>query len=162
MATILKQSGKLAKPSFNQVLLGGKSNSINRLLILDKISGAKFLVDTGAQISVIPKSFTSRIKPGGNCNLFAANNTPIKSYGTAVLKLDLDLGRCLQWTFLVAEVPYPIIGADLLFHFKLLVDIDGQMLMDKISRSVCKGTVNTIPAFNLYILEHSYDFSKIL
>ena len=48
--------------------------------------------------------------------LFAANNTPINTYGEKTLRLTF------LWTFIIADVKTSIIGADFLRLFKLLVD----------------------------------------
>ena len=138
----------------------GPSDLKNRLLIKDKITGTEYLVDTGAQISVIPKTYTKSFTPG-HLKLFAANNSIIQTYGKTQVKLNLGLGRLLPWTFCVADVPYAIIGAYLLGHYKLLVDIEGQQLIDKTTRSVLKGTIDSGPAFNIYLAQLSC-FESIL
>ncbi|CAK9810898.1 Transposon Tf2-9 polyprotein [Anthophora plagiata] len=72
--------------------------------------------------------------------LAAANGTPIATYGTKTLTLNLGLRRDFTWRFVVADVSKPIIGADFLAHFGLLVDIRNQRLIDQISTITSKGT----------------------
>lgn len=62
--------------------------------------------------------------------LFAANGTQIKTYGTQTLELDLSLRRDFVWKFVVADVTKPIIGADFLAHYNLLVDMKNRTLRD--------------------------------
>lgn len=50
--------------------------------------------------------------------LFAANSSPIATYGTRLVSVDLGLRRKMTWLCTVAEVSHNIIGADFL-HFGL-------------------------------------------
>ncbi|GFU72129.1 hypothetical protein TNCV_3859011 [Trichonephila clavipes] len=60
--------------------------------------------------------------PQSNFFLFAANNTKIPAYGMVRKELNLGLRRPFIWTFIIADVSSPIIGADFLKHFNLLID----------------------------------------
>ena len=140
-------------------MLGG-NNLKNRLLISDLITGTRFLIDTGAQISVLPSSLYKK-EIEGDQKLYAANNTVIPTFGYRTINLNLGLGRKISWKFCIAEVPYPIIGADLLSHFGLLVDVKGQQLIDKTTRTSAKGFTNSMPIFEISTLIQS-PFTKIL
>lgn len=100
-----------------------------RLFITDKKSGLTFLIDTGANISCIPKKKGVIAKPL-NFQLYAANNTIIPTYGEKTLEIDFNLRRPFKWTFIVAEVSKPIIGADFLQHHQLIVDVKNRRLID--------------------------------
>ena len=45
------------------------------LHIRDPISGAQFLIDTGAEVSIIPPTFKDRSRPPTTTNLVAANGS---------------------------------------------------------------------------------------
>ncbi|XP_059224057.1 uncharacterized protein LOC131997313 [Stomoxys calcitrans] len=111
-----------------------------RLFITDKKSKIQFLVDTGAEISVYPSK--NRKNPQ-KLSLYAANGTEIKTFGSINLSLDLGLRRPFSWSFILADVSRPIIGADFLRQFHLLPDlntrklVDGQTLL-AVSGSLCK------------------------
>ena len=62
--------------------------------------------------------------------LQAVNNTPIATYGTRFLTLDLRIRRTFWWVFMVANVKNSILGADFLRHFSLLVDMRNHHLAD--------------------------------
>ncbi|GBP00674.1 Retrovirus-related Pol polyprotein from transposon opus [Eumeta japonica] len=62
--------------------------------------------------------------------LFAANGSVINTYGESILSPSLGLRRTFSWKFIVADVNYPIIGADFLQHFGLLVDLKEKKLID--------------------------------
>ena len=82
----------------------------------------KFLVDTGAAVSVFPPSKQQRLKPCA-FTLQAANGSRIKTYGQRSLTLDLGIRRSCQWVFVIADVATPILGADFFHHFGFLVDV---------------------------------------
>ena len=87
-------------------------------------------MDTGSEVSVIPPTPADRRRQLDKFTLTAVNNTPICTYGKRFLNLNLGLRRPLSWTFVIAEVQKPIIGADILQHFGLLVDMRKQLLTD--------------------------------
>ena len=60
----------------------------------------------------------------------AANNTTIDTYGNSKRVVDVGLKREYPWTFIVADVKQPIIGADFLIHYNLLVDLRSLCLRD--------------------------------
>lgn len=99
-----------------------------RAHISDVHTGKTFLIDTGAEISVIP--YDHRSRQSSDVLLTAANGTRIKTYGPKTLNLDFGLSRTLTWTFEMADVTRPIIGADFLHYFGLLVDIRRNRLVD--------------------------------
>lgn len=111
----------------------------NRLTVCDKTSGMTFLIDTGANVSVIAVDKNRLRKYNSDkwkFNLYAANGTLIKTYGIRTLSLNLGLRRPYTWNFIIAEVEQPI-GADFLSQNKLLVDLSGRRFLDlKTSLSV--------------------------
>nr|VZI38454.1 unnamed protein product [Spirometra erinaceieuropaei] len=107
----------------------GPSRPSRLFYIDDKSSGLRFLVDTGAEVSVIPPLRRHRLKPS-QFSLQAANSTTISTYGQRSLTLDLGLRRRFQWVFIEADVKSPIIGADFLSSFGLTVDVRHRRLSD--------------------------------
>lgn len=101
----------------------------NRLCVTDRKSGYRFLVDTGANISAIPKR-GSKLKTDNTYKIYAANGTLIRTYGDKTLTLDLGMRRPYRWTFIVADITQPILGADFLEKHNILVDIRNKRLID--------------------------------
>lgn len=122
----------------------GVSPGYSRLFITDRKTAHRFLIDSGAAVSCFPKNLVS------NCQetdlvLYAANETKIKTYGTKFLELDFGLRRNFFWKFLIADISHPIIGADFLENFGLLIDVKNRLLVDhttslKASGNVCPGS----------------------
>lgn len=62
--------------------------------------------------------------------LSAANGTTIKTFGSKLLEVDLKLRRKFHHNFIMAAVNRPIIGADFLAKFGIIVDLKKKRLID--------------------------------
>lgn len=135
MRGALQLEAEVGKLGRMQVLPVGTCvpNTSHRLCVSDKQSGIRYLVDTGANISVLPKTLRAvrHNNEASTYKLYAANGTEIQTYGTKTLVLNLKLRRAFNWTFVIADVSQPILGADFLNHYNLLVDIRGRRLIDQ-------------------------------
>ena len=107
--------------------------------VRDLISNLSFLVDTGAEISLIPPSSADRKHKQDGFTLQAANGSSISTFGKRSLTLNLQLRRPFRWIFTIADVQHPILGADFLDHFQLLVDIRHRQLVDSVTRLHVQG-----------------------
>lgn len=109
-------------------------------------SNTKFLIDTGADVSIIPATASQRTLPP-LLHLYAANGTKIPVYSRHTMQVDLYLRRCFEWTFYVGNVSQAILGADFLRHFNLLVDVKGRRLVDPLTSIFSKVTARNLPSF---------------
>ena len=110
------------------------------LYVTDRTSGMKFLVDTGAAVSILPPSKDDRVSTQPAYDLLAANGTPIATYSTKVLSLNLGFNKPLTWPFVVADVTQPILGFDCLQHHNLMVDAGSCCLVHIPTESFTRGT----------------------
>ncbi|GFQ63982.1 pro-Pol polyprotein [Trichonephila clavata] len=108
-------------------------------MLADKVSKLKFLVDTGADVSVLPKHYAPKADSSNELLLLAANGTKIATFGKKRLTLDLNLPRNFTWSFIIANVNQPIIGLDFLKHYNLLVDVKSGCLIDGITKLTTQG-----------------------
>ena len=99
------------------------------LYVKDDISGLRFLVDSGAFVSVFPASGIDTRSHRPSALLEAVNGSKIRTYGHKQITLSID-GRKYVWQFLVADVTQPLLGADFLCSNTLMVDVKGQRLVD--------------------------------
>lgn len=113
--------------------------SSRRLFVVDLATKTQFLVDTGADLCVFPRSKTRGFQEQTSYALYAANGSKIATYGTVTLNLDLGLRRDFVWRFVVADVSKPIIGVDFLAHFGLLVDVRNRKLLDRVTSLAVHG-----------------------
>ena len=96
------------------------------LLLVDEATQERFLVDSGSAFSIIP--FTSKAPAEGPA-IMAADRTRIKCWGSLRRSL-LVANRRYTWNFLKAAVAFPIIGADFLAAFDLVVDLKRERLVE--------------------------------
>ncbi|CAH8547737.1 unnamed protein product [Schistosoma rodhaini] len=117
-------------------------NSSRLFHVRDRISGSDFLIDTGAEISILPLHLSRRRhSQHAKLSLVAANNSIIKTYGEQSLILDIGLRKRFTWVFIVAEVKQPILGADFLSNYNLLVDMRKKKLIDVNTSLQVNGTI---------------------
>ena len=82
----------------------------------------EFLVDTVSQVSILPPSdWVHQHSPCG-LPLVAANGTTIATFGSHFRSLCFGSSQ-FSWSFVVAEVTQPILGANFLRTNSLLVDV---------------------------------------
>lgn len=116
----------------------------------DRLSKLRFLVDTGAEVSIVPPtSSSSHSHHQGHFSLRAVNGTNIATYGVCSLTLDLGLRRSFTWTFIVADVKQPILGADFLQNFGLTVDIRRHRLSDSVTHLKVQGVLTDTSSLGL-------------
>ena len=97
-------------------------------------------MDSGADVSVIPPSANDKMRPSVH-GLFAANGSPIRTYGCKVVTLDLGLRRVFRMVLRIADVSRPILGADFLFKFGLSPDLRNGRLIDTNTRLTSRGSL---------------------
>lgn len=158
--------GKLI-PTSAQVDNVADVNNTYRLCVTDKNSCTRFLIDTGADVSVLA---TKRQNGKSDYVLYAANGSKIQTFGEKTIKINLGLRREFQWKFILADVQRSIIGADFLSANKLMVDLHGRKLIDKVtqlSRTTClsqstEPSIRSIDINNEYhaILQKFPDITK--
>lgn len=134
-------TGKLIPPACVGAA-AGESMPTKRLLVTDRKTSTRFLVDTGADVSVLPRIWAKNATRT-NRLLYAANHSEIVTYGERRLILDLGLRRDFAWIFIVANVTQPILGNDFLHAFNLLPDLRGRRLLDATTKLTTGGRLTT-------------------
>ena len=118
------------------------SSSRTLLAVIDSVSRREFLVDTGAEVSIIPATSTDRatfVRQPQRV-LRAANGTSIRTYGTIDSIICIQ-GKKFAHTFIKADVQRALLGADFLLKHELLVDLPGRRILK----------ANTLTAFECVI-----------
>ncbi|GFU59169.1 retrovirus-related Pol polyprotein from transposon 297 [Trichonephila clavipes] len=138
------------------------SKHTSRLFLSDRKSGQKFLIDSGSEICVIPPSPTMNKSPQSNFSLFAANNTKIPAYGMVRKELNLGLRRPFIGNFIIADVSSPIIGADFLKHFNLLIDLKKKRLVDVETSLFTSCVFSNIVQPSILTVDANISFKNIL
>ncbi|CAE1230936.1 unnamed protein product [Acanthosepion pharaonis] len=117
----------------------GANTQCRLFYVWDRRNKLKFLVDTGAAISVVPLQNDHTAKPT-LIKLRAANGSAIDTYGERTLTLNIGMRRDFTWTFTVANVKVPILGADFLAHYALAVHMNPRTLSDTTTNLRVLGT----------------------
>ncbi|BHF76734.1 hypothetical protein SprV_0501983300 [Sparganum proliferum] len=144
LGAAVRLPGSRSHPTVGATAAGSVANlHIRHLFLWDRIVGAKFLVDSGDEVSVVPPTPAERKTRSAFC-LTAANNSSIPTFGQSSMKLDLGLRRIFRWVFIIADVSVVLLVADFLAHFNLLVDLKNRRLVDCITdlHARCQFDVN--------------------
>jgi hypothetical protein len=88
----------------------------------DTFTGRDYLVDSGAELCVIPANADDKRHALHGHSLIAANGSKIVSYGKRELALKFGQSSFTQ-EFIVADVSQPILGANFFAKHHLLIDL---------------------------------------
>uniref|UniRef100_A0A5S6Q4E0 RNA-directed DNA polymerase n=2 Tax=Trichuris muris TaxID=70415 RepID=A0A5S6Q4E0_TRIMR len=114
------------------------------LFVSDQLSSRRFLVDSGAAVSLFPvAALPKKQRPDSIPILQAANGTSISTFGTIQLSVHFGLSKPLQWNFLVARVQQAVIGADFLQHYGFHIRMDSLTLLHPPTGTVVRGFSST-------------------
>ncbi|KFD66017.1 hypothetical protein M514_21840 [Trichuris suis] len=124
LAAVFCQSarGKLQGPTTLTAVVD-PAEPCRSIYLVDEATGVRFLIDTGASVSVLPLVARKPRRPVQTSSLQAVNGTAVRSFGTTTLLLRLPKLPALTWSFHIADVQTAILGADFLHHYGLVVDV---------------------------------------
>ncbi|XP_072384572.1 uncharacterized protein [Diabrotica undecimpunctata] len=127
------------------------------LFITDSALQLQFLIDTGADLSVLPRKICTATQLSTVC-MYSATGSCIQTYGQKQLTLYLGLAQPVTWTFVVADVTTPILGADFLTYHGISVDMrNKQLVSPSMSSSItCVSCHLRVPEVGLSSA-HPYD-----
>ena len=123
----VKSTSVVVKVDENQSLL---------LRVLDVKTETKFLVDTRAEVSIVPPTQIDQSFKSNDRSLFAANHSPIATFENKPLTLQLGSQQKFSRIFIVADVKYNIIGSDYLTHFGMTVNFNKKCLVFENTKSI--------------------------
>ena len=144
---------------------------ISRFLhVTDPFTRHRFLIDMGAEVSVLPATSADRRHPSQlEHTLRAVNGSSIAAFGTESLTVSLGLPRRFQFVFVIADIEQPIIGADFLYHHRLTVDLRARWIMDSVTELSSPATIAHVSTYVSFYQsnhcsrlcqEHSLFFSR--
>ncbi|BHF76420.1 hypothetical protein SprV_0501951800 [Sparganum proliferum] len=147
------RSRKPASQRIDATVFSGPPSSGRTFCVCDKVTRRRFLVDTGAQISVVPPTPVDRHCPSPGLHLQAANCSPISTFGSRSLTLNICLRRSFSWIFVIADVPHAVLGSGFLAEFDLLVDSRRSCLLDRTTGLFVRGLTPFNDPCNLSVLD---------
>lgn len=146
--SIPRSVGKRSSPAVVVETVSGHSD--NRLSLQDRNSGIYYyLIDSGAEISVLPPNATDQASPNHSFILTPVNNSTIKTYSQKFVTLDIAHRRAFCWIIIIADVSKPIFGSDFLYHFKIVkIGRSPDTNRNFASLSMCFFIINFSPMFS--------------
>ena len=109
----------------------------------------------------MPRPANSSMETFGT-QLHAANETVIPTYGTVTRVIDFGFRRAMRWTFWVADVAYPILGADALRHFNLIPDLNRHCLVDNVTGLEIKGTLGKGTLADIGLVDPAHPYYRMV
>ena len=97
----------------------------------------------GSDLCVYPRTRVKGRVAKSAYEMFAANGSVISTYGVRAFSLNLGLRRAFNWRFEIVDVSKPIIGADFLSYYGLLVDLQARRLLGRTTSLFATGKVAT-------------------
>lgn len=135
------------------------------LQIRDEPSGTPYLINMGAEVSILPTSHFPHSSTGSpattTLHLFAPNGTSINTYGTCTWTLHLR-GQCFTILLLVADIHFPVLGADFLRCHQLLVKVASRRLVLPSLTSSIPWIAAKLPSSRLSMVSGSCPIRAIL
>nr|VZH96093.1 unnamed protein product [Spirometra erinaceieuropaei] len=147
------KTGKPVSQRIDATVFYGSSGSGRTIYVCDIATRRRFLVDTGAQISVVPPTAADRRFPSPGLHLQAANCSSIPTFGSLSLTLNIGLRRSFTLIFVIADVPHAILGSDFPAEFDLLVDCRRARLLDRTTGLFVRGLTPFTAPINLSVLD---------
>ena len=114
--------------------------------------GLRQVIDTAAEVSTVPPTHADLQRGTVGFTLQAFNSASIPTYDTRSLTQDLGLRCSFQWLFIIADVKKAILCADILQHYKLLVDVGNRRVMDTLTQLKVQGITSDEPVFSPTLL----------
>lgn len=106
-------------------------------------------VDSDSVTSVLPRTATKQALQPTNFKLYAEHSFVINTYRQQVLTINLGLRRAINWSFTIADVKSPIIAADFIAHFGLLIDLKWYRLVDPLTALSTSGSFVATVEYNI-------------
>ncbi|XP_018495726.1 uncharacterized protein LOC108864473 [Galendromus occidentalis] len=127
-APVQRNEERAYRPSVLALAAGSQPKG-DLFFVQCNLSGRRFLVDPGAQVSMVPPSQSERGTPTDR-HLLVANHSNINTYVMNDLSLNLAGRFTHVCELIIADVTHPILGYDFLRSAGLLVDLRGRRLLD--------------------------------
>jgi len=97
-------------------------NSSQLLHIKDLKSDELFLVDSGAEVSIVRPTTAEKGNSKFDMSLLSVKGSPIATYGNRVMNLTFDNKTSFRRIFIIADIPHNILGIDFLQQNALVID----------------------------------------
>lgn len=126
-------------PSLSLSAVGDTSQGTSSLIyVTDKLAAYRYLVDTGAEVSVFPPTRQNR-RSLEVATLQVANGSRIATYSLRSLTFNIGLRRTFEWVFIIADVDHPILGSDFSSYLNLDISVHRRSLVNSRTMLALQG-----------------------
>ncbi|CAE1170626.1 unnamed protein product [Acanthosepion pharaonis] len=95
--------------------------------------------------------------------LRAANGSTIETYGNEELTLNINLRHDFKWSFTIADIRTPLLGADFLAHYNLAVHMKTRTLSDNTTSIKITGISSSLNTTRISVAtQHDPHYVEIL
>ena len=105
------------------------------LHVKDLVSNEFFLIDSGAEISIVKPTPTEK-RSKARTQLISVDGSTISTHGNRTLDLCFGGVSKFRWIFVTADVKHNILGIDFLRYFSLTIDFTSSKLKSHLSQSL--------------------------
>lgn len=144
-------AGKRSGQSLMAIRHSGQCQSC-LFFVQDCLSGHRFLVNTGAEVSIVPSTYVDRRQSVTSALQQVANGSVMSTLGPRSHTLDLGLRWTFRWIFTVAFVVHPIFALEFLSFFNLSVHELHCRLIDKSTLLTVNGIRSHEPSLGIQAL----------
>ena len=146
-------------------IAAGTNNNVHvtpLLHVQDTTTGNKFLVDTGAEVSIVlPRPEDLQNHPQPNRSLVAANGSPIDTYGARKMVLSINRAN-FTWTFRIAKAHTCILGADFMRAHSLVPDLVNKRLICLKNLKILHGSLIPTHTVKITAISVQNEFTTML
>ncbi|KAL7288357.1 hypothetical protein TKK_0017688 [Trichogramma kaykai] len=137
------------------------SQNSKRLFVRDRSSDLMFLINTGVEVPVLPVDKSNTEAPS-SLVLHTTNHSIIHKYGCRETHLNFGFRRNIVWSFIIADIPYQIIGTDAISHYGWLPDLKNKQLIDGQTKLALKGHLAPAATIGISLIAPQHPFADLL
>ncbi|CAB0010077.1 unnamed protein product, partial [Nesidiocoris tenuis] len=124
-----KEVGKLPQAVLKKA--PGPSKVDKRLMVKCTNIDTRFLIDTGASSSFLPRRLFPNKMPDSRSKARAAKGSDIKTFGSETVELKIGFKQPFRVTAIVADLPFGILGIDFFRKFNISISPRDETLTRK-------------------------------
>ncbi|CAB0040807.1 unnamed protein product [Trichogramma brassicae] len=158
LLTAINRNPKSAHPGLIEASDSDVSG-LKRLFVLAQLSEQLFLIDTGAEVSVLPATHADGLVPSSFL-LHAVNGSDFRTFGKRILSVDLETRFPLGIHVLRRAIP--IFGADAIYHFNLLPHLKRGQLINNNTKLAVSGRLAFALVVGISALDKAHPMAHLL
>ena len=122
-----------------------------------------FMIDTGASVSIFPLKLSTNLTVQTSVvTLSSVEGRSVAVHGESYMTISSkDLRRSYNFSFVIADVHTPILGADFLSNHKLSVSCAKRQLVDEVTGLTSSCSPQSTSASSPYVVVRTRDYLMV-